>query len=541
MSAKQSKIIVYDKVYIPFRDVNEEALVKFYEKRFYDDQMCRKCDYLPDRHSYICDTCVGYKDHVKLHNVKVWKEKKYIGLPIGDKKNIQRKMGIDFADYKVVDKRKMPPLDKRIKITIDPFPYQEKLIQKYIKKGAFGFLVAPPRSGKTFMMLDIIVRLGYRAILLASQHEFLQQFIWHIEGNEKEGIPKCTNLPELQAKTKKKLYGFPKTEEDYESMQIMCMTYQSYISEKGQAKLKKLIPHVGTLAIDEADQGNAKHFSRVISRMPAKHKMAATGTFGRKDKKHYILQRVVGPVLAESTVEMVTPTVFIHPTGLKPRTHYKLWTYAMQWLSKNKKRNAMIVAQVMKDLKNGHNIVIPVMFKNHVKELVEDINIAYGSPIAEGFMGGTGAKNKEFRKELLSRVKAGETKVTVGIRRLVQRGLNVKQWSCLYTIIPISNEPNYKQETSRIRTPLEGKNTPIIRLFYDEMGQSSGCAKNCVKHMQIFKHNFSTLPKQKEKLKALMNTGRKVYNEDDDFKAVNVLGEKQAKQTLNKVLGAKRL
>ncbi len=257
--------------------------------------------------------------------------------------------------------------------------------------------------------------------------------------------------------------------------------------------------------------------------------------------KEWILKRVIGPVLAESTVEMVTPTVYIHPTGLKPRTHYKLWTYAMQWLCKNEKRNKMIVDQVIKDWKNGHNIVIPVMFKNHVKTLVDAINIAAGEPIAEGFTGGGGKKNKDERKELLTRVKSGQTKVTVGIRRMVQRGLNVKQWSCIFTIVPISNEPNYRQETSRVRTPLEGKNTPVVRLFWDEMGQSAGCARNCVGHLQKFKYNFASTPGQKEKLALLMSTGRSKHNEDDDFKAVNVLGSAQAKQTLTKALGTKRL
>lgn len=537
MSSSKSIIWVKDKIYIPRDSVDEYDLAKHYEKRFYDEGKCRNCEYKADRHSYLCDTCDGFKDHVILHSEKVLKGVKCVGIPIGDKKNVQKRLGIDFDDFKIKDRRNAPEFDYKIKVTIDPFDYQEKLIKKFIKKGAFGFLVAPPRSGKTFMMLDIMIRLGLRAILLASQHEYIQQFIWHIEGNEEEGIPKCTNLPELEKKYKKKLYGFPKTEEDYNTMQIMAMTYQTYLSEKGKKKLKWLVDNVGTLAIDEADQGNANHFSKVISKIPAKNKIAATGTVARKDKKDYILKRVIGPVLAESVVEMLPVTVHLHNTERAPKYHYKNWVAAMKWLSKDKKRNQMIVKQVIKDLKNGHNIVIPVAFTAHVKQLVDDINTAYGSKIAEGFMGGGGEKNKKQRKEILSRVKEDKTKVIVGIRRLVQRGLNVKQWSAIYTVIPISNEPNYKQETSRVRTPLEGKNSPIVRLFYEEgMGQSIGCARNCVRHMMKFKYHFSKLPKQREMLEALMNSGRKRYTEGEEFEG-SVTTMKHDKNTLRQALG----
>ncbi len=316
----KDKIIIADKIYVPYKHIDEYALVKFYEKRFYDEQMCRRCDYLPDRHSYICDTCVGFKDHVKLHNVKVINEKKYVGLPIGDKKSVERKMGLDYNDYKIIDRRKVPELDKRIKIIIKPFDYQEKLMTTFLKKGAFGFIVSPPRSGKTFLMLDIMVRLGYRAILLASQHEFLQQFLWHIEGNEAEGIPKCTNLPELQAKTEDKLYGFPKTERDYETMQIMCQTYQTFLSEKGQAKLKKLIPHIGTLAIDEADQGNAKHFSSIISKVPARYKIGATGTFSRKDCFEGKTKILVGKNKSITIKELVENSKHKHVLSINHKT-----------------------------------------------------------------------------------------------------------------------------------------------------------------------------------------------------------------------------
>jgi hypothetical protein len=81
----------------------------------------------------------------------------------------------------------------------------------------------------------------------------------------------------------------------------------------------------------------------------------------------------------------------------------------------------------------------------------------------------------------------------VGIRRLLQRGINVKPWSAIYEVIPINNKPNFKQETKRVCTPLEGKKQPIIRLLYDNgIGLSVGCAKGTLSHAQAYKYDIST-------------------------------------------------
>lgn len=519
-------VYVREKVYFPADCVDRQVVADEYTLRFYNEKSCAQCDYKEDRFCHMCEVCPSYRGAVRLHNTRIIKGKSYLGLPIGDKKNFDSLFGILWEDFKVVDKRSQERFDYKIRFLLKLYPYQQKVIDAFMRK-KYGLIEAPPRTGKTVIMLAIAVLLGYKMVLIADQHEFLQQFLWHIEGNEDEGIPKCTNLPELELKTGKKLYGFPKTDEDFENFQFFVMTYQQFASEeKGKQRLRRLMNRVGTVSVDEVHSAAAPVFASVLGSMWPRVMFGVTGTVDRKDGKQRVIKKVLGPVVARTKVDAMIPTVYVHETGVVVKKPPKLWVYAMKRLADSKPRNKMIVEQVVKDLKAGHSIVIPLSFKKHVKELVQQINERVGVPIAEEFVGGGTVANKNRRRQVLSDAKARKVRVVVGIRRLLQRGLNVAQWSAIYTVIPISNKPNYKQETARVCTPLEGK-TPIVRLFYDaSLGQSSGCARNCITHLKSFKFQFSNDPHTQECLRNLAAT-RKRWGEDegdspwdDEFKAV---------------------
>lgn len=498
--ANKNAIVIRDRAYIPIKLLNVNEVVDRYTTHMYEDKNCLKCEHMPERHSYLCDTCENYKGTVKLYKKVNKNGINYLGLPIGDKKNFKRKTGLDFSELKIIDKRKLSPFTVKFKMLIEPRDYQETVLETFLKK-KYGLIEAPPRTGKTFMMLYAGFKLGQRMVLLANQHEFLSQFLDHIQGNEAEGIPKCTNLPEMEKKLGKKLFGFPKKDEDFENFQFFVMTYQQFLSEKkGKDRFRKITKNVGTLAVDEAHKGNSHEFAGVIGRFPCMYKFGVTATVERKDKRHFIIKNILGPVVAKSVREALTPTVIIHKTEFKPKAKYQGkagWVRANQALANDKKRNQLIVDWVMKDLKNGHNLVIPVVFKKHAAELMHMINTQYmktfdkNTKICEMFVGGGTEKQKNERKEILSRAKANKTRVIVGIRSILQLGLNVPAWSAIYECMPISNEPNLKQETKRVSTPMEGKRDPIVRLFVDmELGQSIGCARNCIRHMKGFKYKF---------------------------------------------------
>ncbi len=542
----QPKILIRDRIYIPINTLPDVELVKQrYTRAMFKDVACAQCEYRNERPCSVCESCANYEGTIKLFNQHHVKGVNYLGLPVGDKRNIERKAGIDYDDYKIVDLRNKAPLQYKIKFTIPLREHQVGLVKDFMAN-KFGMLEAPPRTGKTLLMLKIGLQLGQRMVLLANQHEYLQQFLWHIEGNEAEGIPKCTNLPEIQARVGKKLYGFPKTDEDFKTMQFMVLTYQQFFSlVKGKQRLKLVSENIGTVAVDEAHRVGATTFATVLNQFYARYRFGVTGTVERKDGRHKITKQIIGPVVAKTLVEALTPLVLVKDTGIKLKRDPKMWVYKMKALCDSKPRNDMIVQRCLKDVKAGHSVVIPLIFTKHIHQIVREINEAAESPIAEAFVGGGAEKHKEVRRKILARAKSGETKVIVGTRSLLQLGLNVPKWSAMMEVIPISNKPNLLQETSRVRTPLEGKRRPIVRLFYDSaMPASVACARNSVLHMQDFRYEFSKDTHTQSSIAYLLNSKRDRRSSDDyedsEFRAQRLIDSDEGTTSLGRARAGRK-
>jgi superfamily II DNA or RNA helicase len=479
-------IHVKQKAYVPIDYVNMDDVRDNYVVKMYDESKCSRCEYLKERHSYACDACPaeGYKGTVTLYSTMTNKGTKYIGLPVGDRLSYFDKLGIRVKHFNVIDHRNAPRFRYKIKFTADLRDYQEPLYDDFLNAG-FGIIEAPPRTGKTVVALSILIALGYRCLIIAKQKEFLDHFLEHIET--------MTNLPKIQKRVGKRLYGYAKNPEDFDDMEICLSTYQRFISEGGRKLLRKVKKNWGAVAIDEVHGVAAMCFSEVVGSIPARHVFGVTGTPDRKDGMHFITYSLVGPVVARTKIESMNPTVFVHDTNIKCPHQHKIWQYAMRYLATHDARNKMIVDYVEQDLKKGHCIVIPVTFKYHVDNLVQMINARMGKNVAEPFTGGAGEKGKQKRADTLEKAKTRKILVVVGIRQLIQLGLNVPPWSAIYEVIPISNEPNLKQETSRVRTPDPSgkKPNPIVRYFVDPaMGASLGCFRNSFRHMIGFGYDI---------------------------------------------------
>lgn len=470
-----NKIVLRDRMYIPIHLIDERAAEKRYTHTFYDDKVCNRCENRPERHNYICDTCEAYQGTNKVANEVVVGDTHYIGVPMGDRYNTDR-IGVDPTEFEIVDKRCKQKFRLPVKMVkgFELRDYQLKPFSRLIKK-KYGIFEAPPRSGKTPTMLCTGVELGYRVIMIADQKEFLQQFLDHVQ--------EFTNLPKLEKKLGKKLFGFIKKPEDTKNFEIAVVTYQSLLSEKGQKMLKLINKRYGTVLIDEVHSSGALEYSRVLNKLAQRVRIGCTGTVTRKDGRHKITRQIVGPVTAKAKISQLKASVYVHVLDyVKSKSAYRGkagFSYCVNFLSNHKKRNEEILEWIGKDLAKGHSIVVAMMRKEHILEMTKRVNDLYGANTAGYIIGGASNKSAQaLREQTIDKAKAGKLRVIFGTRSLLQRGLNVVPWSMLYNVMPINNPSNWKQESSRILTPdPDGKKRdPAIRLFVDSnIGLSLGC------------------------------------------------------------------
>ena len=375
--------------------------------------------------------------------------------------------------------------------------HNEDWVYDLTVEGSHTFIASGFMVHNTVMAVAAAVRNKNRTIIMADQKDFLDGFY--------ETLEAMTNLPALEEQTGKKLFGFPKTLKDYETFQIILITYQQLIKDTkiSRKRMSLLRKFYGALIVDEVHRSATPTFSKVLSRITARMRIGLSATPQRKDKREVLPYHFIGPVIAQTKAEALTPAISVHvtPSNVKTKSQFNGqagWVRFTQFLARHDDRNMMIVDSVLRDLSNGRNIAIPIMYKEHAAKLKKEIDFAYGSEICALFMGG--AKNAKLRKGIVDAARAGKVRVVIGVRKLIQIGINIPQWDTLYSIMPMNNAPNWEQESYRILTPLKGKKQPMIRMFVDtQMPRSVGCFKSTLATSLGFGHVLTTQSRDRVK------------------------------------------
>jgi superfamily II DNA or RNA helicase len=273
-------VIDSDRIYIPINQIKVGKAKREFTKIFFrDEQQCRKCEYRHERPCDTCQQCDNYGGTFKLFKEVDIDDVEYIGLPSGARKKIIE-MWPHLRDLVKDDQRPTPKLSfrKDWEFLWEPFYYQTPAVEAMVKAG-YGVLEAPPRSGKTAMGIMLMMALGLRVIIMASQRDWLEQFM--------ETFYEATNIADIEKARGKRYVGIADKIDDFKNLEICLCTYQSFLSDgNGRKKFDIVRSRFGVLVIDEVHKSAADEFAKVVNALNVRHRFGLTGTPDRKDGKY---------------------------------------------------------------------------------------------------------------------------------------------------------------------------------------------------------------------------------------------------------------
>jgi superfamily II DNA or RNA helicase len=350
------------------------------------------------------------------------------------------------------------------------------------RPGTHNFIANGIWVHNTIMGTAAIVKQQQKTLILAHQTDLIEQFCNETINDPAEKLFNGNRLKKPIAKICNKL-------EDFEKHNICLATYQTFIRPKGRKLLRKIRRMFGIVLVDEVHRVPADQYASIMSEFQAAQVWGLTATDDRKDGRYALTELLIGPVKVRTKAKSLSATVYGHKTSLKCSRTPKTWNGILSFLIKNDKRNEMIAAKALKDVKDGHIVLIPIVQHQHAEQIKQKIHYLGGDKSSVFTFTGQIPKNKRqwARDEMNNNSKL---KIIIAMRSMLT-GMNIPRWSAIYTVSPISNVPNYEQEVKRICTPMEGKKTPIIRYFFDDcLGMSYGCLRTCLKTLENPENGF---------------------------------------------------
>lgn len=480
--------------------LNEEYAVRLYKER-----VCEKCEYLAERHSDTCDPCGAHLGSFMLFKEIEVKGEIFLSAPLGNPQPLLEALEEAHPEKEVHIKNVGPDVPiKPFKFTGEIRTYQTTATP-VLRKKKRGVLKSPPRSGKTAILAKLTSELEQKTIILASQREWLVNFQETYVGSRTQ--PALTDI-------NKKRVGFAKTLADFKKFDVCLVTYQTFRSPKGMKLLQRVKNMFAVVLVDEVQTANAPLFSKVVASFSCQYKIGCSGTPEKKSGADAVARNLFGPVIHEIQVPRLVPRVILTKTNFVCTEGTSrgpgAWTRLVSRHEEDKNRLRMIAELALKDVADGHMVLIPVTRVAVAKALAMAINKLHPHPdkIADAFVGE--GLSKKQRDEIIENARRYKLKVIVGNISLLSTGINIPRASCLYERVTLtSNIPNCEQRISRILTPFAKKPQPLIRLFLDETDISKSCLRNewwqCI--VPKFKPEISSVAKAQ--LEAHLKVSRK--------------------------------
>ena len=350
--------------------------------------------------------------------------------------------------------------------TITPYDYQENAIEAALKKRN-GIIVAPCGSGKTQIGLEIIARLGKKALWLTHTADLLKQSL--------ERAKSVFDIDESQYGTiteGKINIGSALT---FATVQTMC-----------NIDLKDVRDYFDVIIVDEAHHvvgtpTRLQMFYKVISSLSARYKFGLTATPRRSDGLIGCMYALLGGKIYEVTKKQVADNlcpVEVRFVSLDYVPDYNVvlapdgtlqYTALITDIVTNEERNKQLVEHISQI--DGRGLVLTDRVQ-HVAGIANALR-EKGKKVVS-----LNAKTKkQVREKAISDLRNGQADILVATYALAKEGLDIPNLDNVFFTTPQKNETTVVQSAGRVSRKAEGKNLGVVYDYVDNFGMLRGWAK----------------------------------------------------------------
>ena len=391
---------------------------------------------------------------------------KYVMLPRGCLEKLEEALQVAVISYSLEDYRTQ---GRYISVSFQGNlqPEQEQAAKAMLEQET-GILGAATGFGKTVLGTYLIAKRKVNTLVLVHNREIMKQWQEDIE----RFLQIDEELPFEERKRRRKPSGVVGTlYAGHDSLHGIVDI--AMISSLGREDaVDERVQNYGMVLMDECHHAGAYTFENVLWHVKAKYVYGLTATPMREDGHEKIVFMQLGPVryrlsekqraLMQDFRHEICPrfTGFSPAMPNKPSINelYKLLIY-------DKKRNKMILQDVLANIEDGRTPLVLTKFKDHAEFFYEQLQEKGIHAIL--LLGGLSAKEQAKRRRALENVPSEKKLAIIATGKYIGEGFNFPRLDTLFLTVPISWKGNIAQYAGRLHRDFEGKENVVIYDYVD--------------------------------------------------------------------------
>lgn len=384
----------------------------------------------------------------------------YIGLPRGYREKVMALFESLDIPVAVTDDT-VSGDELRVDFKGKLWPEQEKAVANMLVHDN-GILCGTTAFGKTVCALNIISEKKVNTLIVVNKTNLVS--MWQ------EKIQAFLDFPDAEnEKEAKKLVGQLGGGKKKLTQKIDIALLQSLYHK---SEVHECLQDYGMIIVDECHHLSAFSFEQVLQAAPAKYVYGLTATPTRKDGLQPIVYMQCGPIrYKDNAKKQAKARPFDHKvrmqfTAFDPTIRQDMSLQQVyQQVFENEERNGKLVADIIKNYREGRNAIILTERVAHVKRLEELLRTEIPEVVA--VTGGMGRKMEREKLREIRETPADRPLTIISTGSYIGEGFDEPRLDTLFLAMPISWKGRLHQYAGRLHRLYEGKSEVRIYDYVD--------------------------------------------------------------------------